>query len=98
MTTVFIYGGSGRFTGSQFEWASPEFGSEHKFMLFLSQDRDEPMQEQALAEVRRFGFEDVQLFEGRKILVEALNQSAMAAFRQYYEGAFLDGSSLVWYP
>ena len=37
MTTVYLYGGSGTYTGeSAFEGSSPSIGSTHKFILFLA--------------------------------------------------------------
>ena len=67
-------------------------------MLFLAQDEGEPAQEAALAEIRRFGFDDVDLREGRPLTVEALNDPRMQTFQKHYEGALAEGSSLVWYP
>jgi hypothetical protein len=67
-------------------------------MLFLLQDEDEPKQQAAHAEVDRFGFKQVMLFPGKKIVVEALNKPAMAMFQKNYQDALKDGSSLAWYP
>ena len=98
MTTVFIYGGSGRFKGGEFDWNGPALGTTHEFMLFLAQAGESPLQEAALAQIHRFGFEQVELWEGRKIVVETLNDPKLAAFRKHYEDALKDGSSLAWYP
>jgi len=95
---VVLYGSSGRFTGAAFEWASPKLGDRHKFILFLAQSGSEPCQEAAEREVEQFGFSDVELAPGRPIDVESLNDPRMAVFRRHYEGAFAEGSSLVWYP
>jgi hypothetical protein len=40
----------------------------------------------------------LELMEGRPILAEVLNNPQMQAFQKHYEGAFAEGSSLVWYP
>jgi hypothetical protein len=98
MSVIYIYRGSGRFGGGAFEWNNPPLASKHEFMLFLLQDKDEAMQQAAHAEVDRFGFKQVRLFPGKKIVVEALNDPAMAEFRKNYQDALKDGSSLVWYP
>ncbi len=98
MAHVLIYGGCGLFQGGQFEWDSPSVGGTHKFMLFLAQEKEEPNQVGALKEVHRFGFRDVDLQEGRKIVVAVLNEPSMRAFQKHYEGAMTEGSSLVWYP
>ena len=99
MTIVYVYGGSGIFEGErQFKWKSPAIGSQHKFMLFLAQEVHENRCDLALAELEQFGFSEIELFEGRPVRVEALNQPEMRAFQKHYEGAFTEGSSLVWYP
>ena len=99
MKTVILYPGSARFAGAvSFDWASPEVGSTYRFMLFLAQNDSLPNHDTARREVEAFGFSEIELREGRKIDVESLNDPAMAAFRQHYEGAFSEGSSLVWYP
>jgi len=98
MSVVYIYRGSGRFAGGEFEWNNPPLGSKHEFMLFLLQEQDEPKQQAAHAEVDRFGFRQVRLFPGKKIAVEALNQPTTAMFQKNYQDALADGSSLVWYP
>jgi len=98
MQHVFIYAGSGQFAGGDFEWQSPALGATHRFMLFLAQDQEEPMQHAAWAEVARFGFREVDLREGRRIVVEALNDPSMHVFQKHYEGALAEGASLVWYP
>lgn len=99
MKTVILYPGSARFAGSaSFDWASPRLGSTHRFILFLAQDGSVPDHDAAKGEVESFGFSDVALGEGRRVDVETLNDPNMAAFRRHYEGAFAEGSSLVWYP
>ncbi len=99
MKIVYLYGGMGAFTGNgEFEWSSPDMGSTHRFILFLAQDVDSPQQEAASAELARFGFSDIELVQGKPIAVEVLNAPALQAFRKHYEGAFSEGSSLVWYP
>jgi len=99
LKTVILYPGSGRFTGkTSFDWASPIVGSTHRFILFLAQSDSIPDLNAAKCEVELFGFLEVELGEGRKIDVESMNDPNMAAFRRHYEGAFAEGSSLVWYP
>lgn len=99
MKTVILYGGSARFAGSaSFDWASPTVGSIHRFILFLAQSDSVPDHDAAKREVESFGFSEIDLREGQKIDVESLNDPNMAAFRRHYEGAFTEGSSLVWYP
>ena len=99
MTTVYIYGGTGTYNGNaNFEWASPEVGGRHNFMLFIAQEIDTPQEAAASLELAKFGFDDIHLMEGRPILAEVLNDPKMQAFRAHYEGAFTEGSSLVWYP
>ncbi len=98
MSRVFIYAGSGRFVGGAFKWHSPTEGATHNFMLFLAQDNSEPNQAAALTEMGHFGFDEVDLREGRPLAVEALNDPQMLAFQAHYQGALHEGSSLVWYP
>lgn len=99
MKTVILYPGSARFAGAaSFDWASPTVGSTHRFILFLGQNDSTPDHEAAKREVESFGFCEIDLGEGRKIDVESLNDANMTAFRRHYEGAFTEGSSLVWYP
>jgi hypothetical protein len=99
LKTVILYPGSARFAGAaSFDWASPEVGSTHRFMLFLAQNDSLPNHDAAKREIESFGFSEIELREGRKIDVESLNDPTMAAFRRHYEGAFSEGSSLVWYP
>jgi hypothetical protein len=99
MTFVYIYPGSGRFRGGDFQWNSPLPGAKHDFMLFLHQDDDEPQQKQALDAVTRYGFVDVKFIaQGREINVEMLNAPELANFRANYEDAIAKGASLAWYP
>lgn len=99
MTTVYLYCGSGTFAGTgDFEWHSPAVGSSHKFILFVTQEVDEPQPELALGELERFGFVEVQIGVGKPILVEVLNEPQMQAFQKHYEGALAEGCSIVWYP
>lgn len=99
MKTVILYPGSARFAGAaSFDWASPTLGSTHRFILFLAQSDSAPDHDLAKREVESFGFSEIDLGGGRKIDVESLNDPSMAAFRRHYEGAFTEGSSLVWYP
>jgi hypothetical protein len=99
MKTVYIYGGTGTYHGvTDFEWASPEIGNRHDFMLFIAQDLDTPQEIAACLELEKFGFGELELMEGRPIIAETLNDPAMQAFQKHYEGAFNEGSSLVWYP
>lgn len=99
MKTVILYLGTARFTGTaSFDWHSPIAGCTHRFILFLAQSDSVPDHDAAKREVESFGFSEIDLGEGRKIDVESLNHPNMAAFRRHYEGAFAEGSSLVWYP
>ena len=98
MPRVFLYGCLGTYSGNcEFRWTSPPIGGKHKFILFFLQDDDSSPQD-AATEVARFGFEDVQISTGKPIDVESLNEPAMHVFRKHYEGAFAEGSSIVWYP
>jgi hypothetical protein len=67
-------------------------------MLFLAQGHNEACPELALQEITSFGFSQIELGEGRPIDVESLSNPQMSAFHRHYEGAFTEGSSLVWYP
>lgn len=99
MTTVFLYGGSARFSGvAAFDWACPAVGNSHKFILFLAQANDTADNNLAKAELARYGFSEIALGDGRPIVAESLNAPNMDVFRRHYEGAFTEGSSLVWYP
>lgn len=99
MKRVYLYGGSGKFAGTgAFEWNSPNIGSTHKLILFLAQDADAPQQEIAARELSNFGFCEIQIGIGKPIDIEALNDPKMQAFQRHYEGAFSEGSSIVWYP
>jgi hypothetical protein len=99
MKNVMLYPGSACFAGAvNFDWASPVIGSTHRLILFLAQDDSAPDHDIAMREVETFGFSEIELDEGRRIDVESLNDPSMAHFRRHYEGAFAEGSSLVWYP
>ena len=99
MTTIFLYPGEGTYmaTGT-FEWNSPEVGDRHKFILFLRQESAMPEEATALEKITEYGFSEIKTGEGRPIVVEAMNEPQMQVFSRYYEGAFSDGNSLVWYP
>ena len=99
MTTVYLYGGSGKYSGSAaFEWHSPAIGSTHKFILFIAHEDNQAQQDVALRELQKFGFTQLQIGQGKPIAVEVLNEPQMQAFQKHYEGALADGSSIVWYP
>lgn len=99
MTTVFLYGGTGKYSGvSEFEWHSPEVGSVHRFILFMAQEGEEQQQEAAMRELKKFGFTELEVGEGRPIALEVLNEPRMQVFQKHYEGALAEGSSVVWYP
>jgi hypothetical protein len=99
MPFVYIYAGNGRFAGSEFQWNCPPLASQHDIMLFLRQDIDMAARHAALAEIDRYGFKQVKLMaDGRKIVVESMNDPKLAGFQQHYEEALAIGSSLVWYP
>lgn len=56
MSTVYIYGFRGRYSGGgEFDWDSPAIGDVHRFLLFLAQDSDQHDFELAKAEIVRFG-------------------------------------------
>ena len=97
-TIVYIYPARGRFRGGEYKWNSPMPGARHEFMLFLRQAEDEPKQKEALAEIARYGFIDVQFIaQGRLLNVEMLGVPELANFRSNYEDALRDGASLAWY-
>ena len=99
MTTVYLYGGSGKYSGTRaFEWESPKIGSTHKFILFVAHEGNEAQQIVAMLELEKFGFSEVQVALGKPIAVESLNEAQMQAFQKHYEGALAEGSSIVWYP
>lgn len=99
MPFVYIYAGKGRFGGGEFQWNCPPLASQHDFMLFLRQDVDMPTRHVALDWIKRFGFLQVKLMgEGRKIVVESMNEPDLASFRKHYDDCLADGASLVWYP
>lgn len=99
MTTVYLYGGTGKYSGTgAFEWNSPEVGNTHRFILFLAHDSAEAQQETAMRELASFGFTELQVGQGKPIAVEVLNEPQMQAFQKHYEGALAEGSSIVWYP
>jgi len=99
MTTVYLYGGIGTFTGGEeLQWESPSIGSRHKFILFMAQEFTESKEDDAHLRLKELGFTEMQLNPGKPIAVEALNEPAMQAFQKHYEGALAEGFSLVWYP
>lgn len=99
MQTVILYSGLARFTGAvRFAWASPSPRDTHRFILFLAQSESRADEAMAKREIALFGFSEIELGEGRMLDVDSLNAPSMAAFRQHYEGALAEGSSLVWYP
>ena len=99
MTTIVLYQGEGTYsTTGTFEWNSPEVGDRHKFILFLSQESAMLESDRALSELSNYGFVEIELGEGRPLLVEAMNEPQMRVFSTYYKGALNEGSSLVWYP
>ncbi|HUR87737.1 MAG TPA: hypothetical protein VMZ74_01495 [Ramlibacter sp.] len=98
-TVVYIYAGTGRYRGGEYQWNSPLPGGKHDFMLFVRQDVDAPLQKVAMALTGRYGFTDVRFIaQGREINVEMLNQPELANFRHNYEDALKDGASMAWYP
>lgn len=97
-TTVYIYPARGRFRGGEYQWNSPLPGAKHEFMLFLRQEDDEPKQKEALTEIGRHGFVDVQFIaQGRVLNVDMLEMPELANFRRNYEDALRDGASIAWY-
>jgi hypothetical protein len=99
MKTVFLYGGTGKYSGTAaFEWNCPEVGNTHRFILFVAQENNEAQQQVAINELEQFGFTELQVGEGKPIAVEVLNEPQMKAFQKHYEGALAEGSSIVWYP
>ena len=95
---VYIYPARGRFRGGEFQWNSPMPGARHEFMLFLRQSDDAAQQKEALAEIGRYGFVDVQFIaQGRPLKVEMLQTPELANFRRNYEDALRDGASIAWY-
>jgi hypothetical protein len=99
METVLLYGGSGTYSGvAEYEWKSPVVGNTHKFILFVAQEESKSRLDVAAQELRKFGFVNYEIGEGRPISVESLNQPEMQVFQKHYEGAFAEGASIVWYP
>ena len=99
MTTVYLYGGSGKYSGTgAFEWSSPDIGSTRKFILFVAHESDEAQPGTVILELERFGFSELEVGQGQPIAVEALTEPQMQAFQKHYEGALAEGSSIVWYP
>ena len=99
MTTIFLYPGEGTYSATgAFEWSSPEIGARHKFILFLSQESVGPEPALAMEILVEYGITQVALGEGRPIVPESMNEPQMQVFSRYYEGAFSEGSSIVWYP
>ena len=98
-TVVYIYPGSGRFRGGEYEWSGPLPGGKHDFMLFMRQEENAPLQKEALTEIGRYGFIDVRFIaQGRLINVEMLNAPELTQFRRNYEDALRDRLSMAWYP
>ena len=96
MTTVYLYGGSGKYSGTgAFEWNSPDIGSTHKFILFVAHESDEAQRGIAILELERFGFSELEVGQGQPIAVEALNEPQMQAFQKHDECALAEGSSIV---
>jgi len=99
MSTVYIYGFQGRYSGdSEYEWNTPEVGDAHKFMLFLAQETDEHEFELAEAEIGRFGVTEIENLKGNPLKVEVLNTDTYRGFSSFYEAALDEGSCLVFYP
>lgn len=98
MTTIYLYGGEGKYTGAEEKlWHSPDLGSTHKFICFIAQNLDASQEDNAKREIAKLGFTE-RVGEGKPIHVEALNQPQMQDFQKHYEGALEEGFSLVWYP
>ncbi|XAH25227.1 hypothetical protein AAFF27_08550 [Xylophilus sp. GW821-FHT01B05] len=98
-TAIYLYGAEATYDGcGDFEWESPALGARHKLILFLPQSDRTSREDLAASELARFGFVNISLLAGQPIDVESLNDPRMHAFKKHYEGAFSEGSSLVWYP
>ena len=99
MTTVYVYGFNGRYTGSpEYEYAHPELNARHKCLLFLSQDRSASQWDLAGAECLKYGFGEYEFSRAGKLDIDALNTDAYRGFSGFYEEALEQGSALVFYP
>ena len=94
-----IYSFSAKYAGNpEFEWHHPEVGNVHKCILFLRQADDTDEYGLALAECRRFGFQDVSFARRGVLKVEVLNTDTYRGFAGFYDEALREGSALVYYP
>ncbi|SEK73675.1 hypothetical protein SAMN05518845_102564 [Variovorax sp. YR750] len=99
MTQIYLYGVEATYAGGcDFEWQAPTVGGRHKVILFLAQDDETSREDRATSELARFGFVELHVGAGRPIEVESLNDPRMHVFKKHYEGALVEGCSLVWYP
>jgi hypothetical protein len=99
MATVWVYGFSGKFTGSpEYEYSHPGLYETHKCMLFLAQDSSESQWAQAGAECVKYGFGEYSFERSGKLDLDALNTDAYRGFSGFYEEALEYGSALVYYP
>ena len=89
MTVVAIYGFTGKYSGnSEYTWNSPEPGATHKCMLFLRQESDFNEYELALAECRKYGFEEIENVRYGKLRIEVLNTNLYRGFAGFYRERF----------
>ena len=99
MSTVFLYGFNGTFSGfSEYDWEAPKSGENHDCLLFLYQKLDEANYSEATLEIDKYGFINVENLKGNSLKVQTLNTPTYRGFSGFYEGAIKDGSVLVYYP
>ena len=99
MSHVVIYGFDGTYSGNgEYEYSFPEKGDTHKCMLFLHQKEAELNFDFAIAEINKFGFDQLVNLRGNLLKVEVLNTDSFKGFVGFYEEALEKGSSIIYYP
>lgn len=58
--------------------------------MCLAHDGAESQQETAMRELASLGFTELQVGQGKLIVVETLNKPQMRAFQKHYEGALAE--------
>ncbi len=67
-------------------------------MLFLAQSDDQRLEEIALAECSKYGFEEIEFSDFGRLKVDVLNTDQCRGFAGFHEEALDEGSALVCYP
>jgi hypothetical protein len=99
MKNVYLYGFTGKYSGNpEYDYEHPELNAVHNCMLFLAQEKNELLFEEAKNEMKKFGFEEITNLKGNELKVEVLNTEQFKGFSGFYEEALNDGSALVYYP